>query len=196
MEPKTQRQLPEVLPLPPFFFFFSFLDPWSHLPFFTANLSFILVSVCYGCISLIPNKSGCWMLEEYLQCAKEHFICSISFTLPKRQWHCFITTNTHLNHYLHCIATIYHVFKCLNVGKWNCFQYYKIRRISNNIYVFIMCYNKHYIYTYIYHSFIHSFNKHLLSASYVPGIRTMKTNEEILFLGFKELTVHWKMLSK
>ena len=102
IELKTQRQLPEVLTLPPSFFLF--LDSWSCLPFFTANFSFILVICLYECISLIHNKSGCWILDEYLQCAKEHFICSISFNLPNRPMTLF-----HSNKYSSkSLPTLYH----------------------------------------------------------------------------------------
>lgn len=76
----------------------------------------LFYSVCYECISLIHNKSGCWILDEYLQCAREHFVCSISFNLHSNQLHCFIPIGIHLNHFLYCITTIFHILKCPNVG--------------------------------------------------------------------------------
>lgn len=61
------------------------------------------------------------------------------FIFPKDQWCCFIVINIHVTHPLHYITTIFHNLKCLNIVRLNCFQYYKIRRINNNMYVCLLC---------------------------------------------------------
>lgn len=103
------RSVDSLLPFP-------FLDSCSRLPFFTANFSFILLPICYKCISLIHNKTDCSILDERLQCTKEHITCSISFNLPNRPMTLFRAINSHPSHCLHCITTMFHTLKCPNVG--------------------------------------------------------------------------------